>query len=781
LSIIQWHHFAYMIISIALLGYGASGAFITVFQQQLKRYFALIFFTSILLFAISSIIGFTLVQQLPFNPLELFWDNTQWIWLFILYFLLILPFFFAAISIGLALSQFRNQISACYASDLLGAAAGALGIVFLLQFFSPVTTLQLIVFITGLAGFVAVIELKLKKTSLVTCFMVMLMPWLLPNAWLVLKPSEYKSLSQTLNIIGSNVVNEKTSPLGVITVVESPVIPFRHAPGLSLNSNSIPPEQLGVFVDADNMSVINRFDGDLASISYLDHMTSALPYQLLIEPEVLILGAGGGSDLLQAKYFRAKHIDAVELNPQMVNLVKTDYAEFAGHIYSSKEVNLHIAEARAYIQSSDKQYDLIQMALMDSFSASVAGLHALNESYLYTTEAVKQYMDHLKPNGMLAITRWVKLPPRDTLKLIETAKQALQQSGVSKPEQHIALVRSWNTATLIVKNSFIDNIDKTNIINFAQQHSFDIAYYPGINKNEVNKFNILPEAYFYKGASALLSDDSLQYMRQYKYNLQAATDDRPYFLHFLKWRFVSEIVNLPANQGLALIEWGTVILVVTLLQAVMASAVLILLPLWIHKRKRGKVGQTRSNTFIFSYFSLLGIAFMFIEIAFIQRFILFLGNPTYAVAVVLASFLFFAGIGSAYSNNKLASQTIKKAILGIVVCTGLYLLILPGLFSWTTHFTESTKIIISVLLISPLAFFMGMPFPLGLSLLTRYSPAHIPWAWGVNGCASVISAIAATLVAIQFGFTWVLLLALVCYTIAGVLFLKKEKLFVYDN
>ena len=567
LSIVQWHHFAYMIISIALLGYGASGAFITLFQHKLKCHLSQIFVANIFLFAFSSVAGFVMLQQLSFNPLELFWDKLQWIWLLKLYVLLMLPFFFVAFCIGSVLFLYREKIDVCYGADLFGAALGALGIVFLLHWFSPVITFQIIIVLIGLTGIIAIFELRLNKSAIILCIMIMLIPWLLPKTWLELNPSEYKSLSQTLNIIGTRVVHKNSSPLGVITVVESPVIPFHHAPGLSLNSSSLPPEQLGVFLDGDSMSVITRFDGDLKSLDYLNNMTSALPYTLLDNPEVLILGAGGGTDVLQAKYFEAKYIDAVELNSQVVDLLNTKYAEFSGNIYTDSEVNIHIAEARAYLQTSDKKYDLIQLALMDSFATSAAGLHALNESYLYTTEAMKLYLKHLKPDGILAFTRWVKLPPRDTLKLVATAKEALLQSGVADPQQHIALIRSWNTTTLIIKNAPLSALDITNITDFSHLRSFDLVYYPEITAAEVNQFNVLPTAYFFQGTTALLSSDSRQFVDRYKYKLQASTDDKPYFFHFLKWRSLPEIFQLPAKQGIALIEWGTIILLVTLIQA----------------------------------------------------------------------------------------------------------------------------------------------------------------------------------------------------------------------
>ncbi|MDX1811011.1 MAG: SAM-dependent methyltransferase, partial [Gammaproteobacteria bacterium] len=622
------------------------------------------------------------MQNLSFNPLELFWDQTQWLALFGLYVLLMFPFFFAANCVGLVLLTYRYQINFSYAADLSGAALGAIGIVFILNWFFVEVSLQILVFCIALTAVISVLELKINPRYIIIAMLMMALPWLLPKSWVDLHPSEYKSLSQALNISGAHLLTEKSSPLAELSVVENQKILFRHAPGLSLSSSNIPGEQLGVFFDADSMSVITRFDGDLTKLAYLQDMTSALPYHLLQNPQVLILGAGGGTDVLQAMYHKARQIDAVELNQQMAELVLHDFADYAGNIYSNKNVNLHIAEARSFLQSSQTKYDLIQMALMDTFATSAAGLHALNESYLYTVEAMKLYLSRLTDNGYLAITRWVKLPPRDTLKLVLTARLALQQLGVSRPEQHISLIRSWNTTTLIVKKAAFTRSDTEIIVNFSRSRSFDIAYYPGINETETNQFNILPQPYFYQGTTALLSNNYQEYLANYKYDLQAATDDKPYFFNFLKWQTLYEILQLPAKQGLPLIEWGTIILIATFFQAIFASIIFILLPLWLHFRKQTSTSQEKHKSFTFNYFVLLGFAFMFIEIAFIQRFVLFLGHPTYAIAVVLTGFLLFAGIGSAYCKKWRGSYAIKIATIGILVSVLMYIAILPGIFNW---------------------------------------------------------------------------------------------------
>ena len=591
-----------------------------------------------------------------------------------------------------------------------------------------------------------------------------------PASWTALNLSEYKGLSQTLQITGTEVLAQGSSPLGTLTVVASPHIPLRHAPGLSLSNTQEPPAQLAIFTDGDSMSVLTRFEGKLEPLAYLDDLTSALPYHVLQRPRVLILGAGGGTDVLQALYHDAASIDAVEMNPQMVALVRERFANFAGDLYRHPRVRVHIAEARGFLAQTQQRYDLLQVALLDSFAASGAGTHALNESYLYTREALGEYYAHLREGGVLAITRWLKVPPRDTLKLFATAVAALEQAGVQRPDEQLALIRSWQTSTLLVKKGKFSATDLDKLRAFTERRSFDVAYYPGIEASDANRFNVLQHPYLYDGTRALLGDSRDSFQRDYKFNLQPATDDRPYFFHFFKWRLLPELYSLRFQGGLLLLDSGYLILTATLLQALPVSVVLVLLPLLLMRSERNRdVARWRPAT----YFMGLGLAFLFIEIAFIQRFILFVSHPVYALAVVLSGFLIFAGLGSGSSARVRRSvahrgwSPIKLAVAAIAVISLVYALLLPDLLHAGIGLPIGLKIIVAVVLIAPLAFFMGMPFPLGLSILAERAPGFIPWAWGINGCASVLSAILATLMAIHLGFQFVIVIAVVLYICAA--------------
>ncbi|MGR9052994.1 MAG: spermine/spermidine synthase domain-containing protein [Gammaproteobacteria bacterium] len=778
LSIIQWHHFAYMIISLALLGYGASGAFLAIYREKLQTHFAIAMTVNMVAFGFSAPASFAAAQTIPFNPDEILWAPVQSLYLFGLYLLLAIPFFFAANVIGLSFYRYKNHIAAVYAWDLIGAGIGSAGIVVLLFMLFPEKILTLvgamgvaaaILSVTGFSAFSVKTKIRTILTTVAVSAAVFAMSIRIePNI------SPYKGESQLLRIPGTEVVDRRSGPLGLIDVVESRKTPLRHAPGLSLNTTDEPPDQLAVFTDADNMTAITRYDGQPGRLSYLDQTTSSLPYHLKALNRVLILGAGTGSDVLQALSRGVSAIDAVELNPQVVDLLENRYAEFSGGLYRRPGVNLHIGEARGFVAASRNRYDLIALSLLDAFGASSAGLYSLSENYLYTEEALQSYLRHLKPNGYLGITRWIKMPPRDTLKLLATAVAACKALHWDHPERRIALIRSWQTGTLVVKNGYFDHRELDDLKRFNEARSFDAAYYPGIDESQVNRFNILQQPYFYQAATALLSspkDEAKRWLSAYKFNLEPATDDRPYFFHFFKWSSLPEILSLLGRGGMSLLESGYLLLLATLIQALFAGVLLILLPLRLGKKKLCRSGSSENRRRVLLYFLCLGLAFLFVEIAFIQKLILILHHPLYAVTTVLSVFLVAAGGGSLISE-KLFRNRGHSAI--VVVVTGIALLCLSYVFGLALltplllQINLGMRLLCTVLIIAPLGFLMGMPFPLGLNSLGQKAAELIPWAWGINGCASVVSSVLATLIAMQFGFNALILCALLLYV--GALF-----------
>ncbi|WP_455211737.1 hypothetical protein [Kaarinaea lacus] len=762
----------------ALLGYGVSGTFLSITQKWLVKHYYAAYIANNLLFGLFILVSFVIAQSISFNPEELFWDGTVYFKLLVIYLCLSLPFFFAANCIALSFLRFGDNISGIYAIDLTGAGVGSLGIILILFTVFPSEAVKYLSVLGVIAALVAWVEFgKHNFAWLAIGILAALLIVAIPSSWLELRISPYKSLPQVLNIAGTQVVTQRSSPLGMISVVESENVPFRYAPGLSLHATQSPPPQLAVFTDADGMTVISKYSGDKQEIAYLDNLTSSLPYHLRAVEDVLVLGAGAGSEVLQAKYHDATHIVAVELNPQLVKLLTEQYAEYSGNLYVRENVEVRVAEARDMVLQDQRQYDVIQLAMLDSFSASSSGLYALNESYLYTVEAMGDILARLKPQGYLTITRWVKIPPKDTIKMFSTAIQALKMMGVPDPADHLVLIRGWQTSTLLVKTKPFTTREIDAVRQFNQKRAFDAAYYPGISAADANQFNILNQPYFYMAAAALLSEDSERFVEDYKFDIKPATDDKPYFFNFFKWRTLNELLSLRTQGSMGMVEWGYMLLVITLLQVVLVSVLLIVAPLRLISNPEQNAPIHILKLKVFIYFAAIGLAYLFLEIVFMQKFMLFLHHPVYAATAILAGFLLFSGVGSALSTrlrNKYGRRrTVIYAVTGVCTLSLLYIYVLPAVFNHMMELPLYLKMIVSVLLICPVALCMGMPFPTALSELSDSSQDLIPWAWAINGCASVISAVLAALIAVQFGFTNVIVLAILLYIAAAVFFPKS--------
>jgi hypothetical protein len=772
-SIIHWHHFAFMVISIALLGYGASGSMITVFQRGLLKRYPSVLVINAVMFGLSAIACFVAVQQMPFNSLEILWDTNQWRRLFMSYLLLTLPFFFVANAIALTMTRFHERIALIYGVDLIGAGVGAVAILLLLQLSPPDAVLRVVSVLGILAALLAVYQLRCLGRMIVSSLLALVTVMILfaPADWVELRLSEFKGMEQVLLINGTKHLKRQSSAISQIDVIESTEIPLRNAPGMSLMSPAGTPDQLAVFRDGDEMTTIDKYDGS-GSLAYLDYVSSALPYYLRATPEdVLVLGSSTGSELLQATLNQAARIDAVETNTLLTRLITDDYADFFGWQQISDRIRFHTISPRGYAAATDENYDIVIIGLPGSSSGGAAGVHELATSNDLTVEALQGYLELLRPGGLLSITLWTSTPPRENLRLFATVVDALRNNGIEHPENNIAWIRSWNTATLIIKNGALTKSDSQRVRDFAAARAFDLAWLPDITEEEVNRYQLLQQPIFFLAAKALLSDNPQDFIDNYKYNIEAVSDDNPYFSNSFKWSSLPELLSISGRGGIAMIGVGYPTLVFTLVQAIIAAVVLILLPLAFIKRDGSYASARRSNIVV--YFVCLGLAFLFIELAFIQKFTLILSQPLYAVAVTLCAFLIFSGLGSLYVQYKIAGDQLQRvpqlltwAVASIVTITLLYLIVLPHLTDDIMAQSEPVRIATAVLLAAPLAFAMGMPFPLGLAATRHTHPQLMPWAWGINGCASVLSAILAILLAIEIGFSGVMLGAIMLYTLA---------------
>lgn len=780
-SIIQWHHFAYLVIALALLGYGFSGTLLWILGARLLRHYRPVYVSAILLFAVTASLVFLLAQSIDFNIEELLWSPGQTARLLLVCLLLTLPFVFAAGAICLTFMAYSDErLSGIYAFDLLGAGAGSLAIIGLLYLLLPEQSLVALSAIALAAAWLAVRELQPGTARVLQAASgIALLACAVAAPHVRLTYSPYKGLAQALQIKGTEVIETRSGPLGYLSVVSSDEIPLRHAPGLSLVADSLPPDQLGLFYDADNLSAISAWPATADALSYLDQTTAALPYHLQTPKHLLVIGSGTGSDLLLARYHGVASIDALELNPQVIELVNERFADYAGPVYGQPGTRLHIAEARDFLSHTEQRYDLIQIALIDAAGASATGLYALNESYLYTREAMDLYLSRLAPGGHLAITRWIKLPPRDTLKLFATALQAMRDAGTPEPERRLALIRSWQTGTLLVKNGRFSDEELDALARFSDERFFDQVYTHRLSESQSNRYNRLDEPTFYRAARAMAAGEQEALFARYKFNIRPATDDRPYFHHFFKWSSFLEALALRGQGGLPLIEWGYVILLVTLGVTLLLGGVLILVPLLLLRRRRSAAAENISPWYVLLYFLAIGLGFLFIEIAFIQRFLRFLHHPIYAIATTLTAFLVFAGLGSLSCEalrRRFGQQRVAlAAFTGIGLLSVCYLLALDSIFTAYADLPLVMKLGLSLSLIAPLAFLMGLPFPLALGEVKRSAASLLPWAWGVNGYASVVSASLATLLAIHFGFSVVILSAVAIYLLALAVFPRQGR------
>ncbi len=766
-SVAQWHHFAFMVISLALLGFGASGSFIAIFPSLLKRDSSKLLTLFSTIFAVTCIISFGIANLVPFDQYRLIVDRKQLLYLLVYYILLAIPFFLTGACLTIILTKEASRANQIYFFNLLGSGMGCLLVI---PFLAQLGGSGIIIFAATLGAFAALLfslGLSSKKAipPLVVLVAILLFFSLSPPGFLEIRITPYKTLPTLMRFPGTEVLSTRWNSLARVDVVKSSTI--RSAPGLSLKHQELPPPQLGITTDGDSLSAITNYGGDWDNLKFTAYLPTALPYRLRTEAEVLNIGCGGGLDILTALYNGAASVTGVEINPLVVDIVENKYRRFAQDIYSDPRVLIVVDEGRSFLRSSRERYDVIQIALLDSLAASSAGVYSLSENYLYTVQSFEDYYHHLSEQGLLSITRWLFLPPRDLVRLTSLALTALERIGVENPPNHLALIRTWGMGTFLLKRSEFtpEEIDK--IKEFCKEMNFDLVYLPSIKSEEVNIYNNLPEPYYYRAISGLIStDDRRQFYRDYIIDIGPVTDDRPFFYHYFKWSNIFSLYKSMGRRWEPFILWGDLILAAVLGQALLAGIILILLPLLRRRDKSEGIAPKGLRHRILFYFLCLGLGYMFVEIALIQKFILFLGHPVYALSVILFSLLSFSGLGS-FVSRKFGIDKIKRNLSILLILLGALILIytfsLSVIFDLLLGQGLLIRIIMAIILLFPLGFVMGIPFPLGIRVTDSLYPSLIPWAWGVNSCASVVSSVLAVALALYFGFPTVLIIASAIY------------------
>jgi len=761
-AVIHWHHLVATAISLALLGYGASGTFLTIFGKRLQHYFAPVFIANALLFSLSSLGCVWLAQKLPFDPQALTWDPQQLAYLTATFLILAVPFFAAANCIGLSLWTFQEQIPRLYGYDLIGAGLGAVLLLAGLALMSPADNLFAI-FVAGIVVAVtAAFTLRWQRiTVTVACLLILALAWTVGRPQV--QPAVYKDLARSLAVTGAALEHSESGVAGTLSVVRNDRVPIRTAPGLSLHADAMPPQQLAVFIDGDAVGTLYANESDEQSSAYLKDLTSALPYRLLDTPRVVALNAATGLGVEQAIRLGAASVNAIEPNPQLLEL------SCRRHVRPNPErcgsnIEWHTQSARAFIAGSRDAFDLVTLSL----HADASGLDALKVNYDLTHEAIASYLDRLTRDGLLAIEGPTRLPPRLSLRTIATARVALSQAGIGEPGKHLAAIRGWQRFALLVSREPLGAERVAKIRRFAGVHGFDLIWLPDIKPGETNRYQRLNEPQYYLQAKNIL--DPRQSLPDTdvgaRFRLRPASDDMPFPNRFTSWTEGWSALRHGGRAELSQIDTGLFVATATLAVVTASCVLLILLPLLWHGRTASPRVPLGQGLRTLLYFLLIGIAFLFIEMAWIQRLQLFLGLPVYATTAVLLTFLVFAGLGSLWSQNRTGAQAhrvLLAAVVAILLSSLVYLVYMPSWLAAAAELSLAARGVLVLALLAPLAFAMGIPFPTGLKGLGQTSPQLIPWAWGINGCASVISAAGAPLLAMEIGFNGLIAVAVVAY------------------
>jgi hypothetical protein len=754
-SITQWHHFAYMAISVALLGFGAAGTFLSLFDQWLRARHeqALPVLSFLCAISMALAVGATQLEPVRFDLFLLF-NDTRHAWrLLATYLLLFLPFFFGALAIGLSFVQYVEQIGRVYFANLLGSGLGGAIVLLLMARWLPHELPALLAVLPLAAGWIWLPPRArwLRALTLASTGLIALAVLLPPRLHL----SEFKSLSKTLLLPDAELLLEKSSPYGLLQAVASPAL--RHAPGLSLNYFQPVPVYPVLFSNGEWAGAIVPRPAAAGPIE-LDYTTAALPYLIRSPERVLIPNSGTGEAIAHALARGSRRVVAIEPNAAMLDLLSGELAVANDSLFHHPALETHRLEARTWLMTDTAHYGLIVLPTVSAFGGS-AGVYALREQFAMTREAFAGMWERLEPNGMLTVTSWMDYPARNPLKLMATLTEMLEEKIPGDITPHLVAVRSWGAITFVAAKTPLSQEAVARIREFCDELSFDPVLLPGLQAAERQQYNQLQDSLFFEHIDALLRPGRDSLYRSYAFNIRPATDQRPFFSQFLRWQHLPELSEWAGRQNLPFLELGYLVAVVTLAQLSLVALILIILPLFKLRRRASKPGELGLR-WIWLYFGGIGLGYMFLEIVLIQQFILFFGNPIYAATAAVGVLLIASGAGSYYSGQlRLSASRLRLVPVLIAALLAGLAFALPPLLRAAIGLPLALKALLFLGLAAPLGFGMGIPFPAGLTLVAQRQPQAVPWAWAVNGFISVISAALAAIVAVELGFSWALLLA----------------------
>lgn len=759
----QFYHFAFMAVSLALLGAGASGSILSVWRRRIASAWLC------LAFGLATVAAYLIINNLPFDSFSIAWDRRQLIYLAVYFLAAAVPFLFSGLLVGgeLMVAGQQGRSHRVYAANLMGSALGSLGSLPALAAFSGEGVVVLAAVLGWLAGMLFSKTSRVAQNQRGHTMRIILAGLLLaglivlfqPPAFLAQRLSPYKTLSILSQALDSRLVSTNWDATARIDVVESSTIHVM--PGLSLLSPVGPPPQAGLLLDGDNLMPITSLSPDSDEAAILaDHLPVGMAFRLRPHGRTLIIEAGTGADVLWALASGAKSVTAVEENRLILEIIQNEFSQFTGGLYDDPRVILVNQSGRVFVrQPGTDRYDLVILSLTDPHRPVTSGAYGLTEDYVYTVQAMGDYLKKLDENGLLVVTRWLQTPPSESGRLLGTMAAALVAEG-KEPTAHLIAFRTLRTMTIIASARLVTEIEIAEVRQFLQQRGFDAVYFPGIQAEDLNQYNVLAEPIYHDLFQRILADPASTYAN-YRFDIRPPTDDRPFFFHYFKWEQTPEIL---AGLGLSWQPFGGsgfFVLVALLLLVAVAAAVFIVGPLLFQRQTKTPYSTPipfwRFRVFI--YFAGLGLAFLFIEIPLAQRIILVVGQPVTALAVVIFAVLLFSGLGSVTVHH----WRLSWGLGALVVVIGFYPLLLPPISSLALRWPEWGRIGLTILVLAPLGYLMGLPFAGGLRIIERYDPALVPWTWAINGSFSVISSVLAVMGALTWGFTAVLWLGAAAY------------------
>ncbi|HOD39170.1 MAG: Spermidine synthase [bacterium ADurb.Bin243] len=746
-SVTMYYHFAFLIVSIAMFGITAGSLSVYLFSDFFARRDTLYNISLASLFqALTIILSFAAHQNVePFfttRSLNAWWFVSA----FFVCALIAVPFAFGGVAISLALQKYSQEAGKIYAFDLMGAACGCVAFVFCIDFAGGPTCVIIAAFFAAAASYLCggFNDAPNLRRAVILCAVLML-------AFAgVNKKTNYFGLHLVKGEIEENVIFEKWNSFSRVTVAGDPAAPKKPfgwgiSPAYPVAQKRV--KQLMLFIDALAGTPLTCFKGDTSELEFLKYDIINFAHHIKTGGRVLVIGAGGGRDILSALVFGQKTIAAAEINGDIIKAVNGIFGDFTGHLDKIEGVSFVNDEARSFIaREEEERYDVIQVSLVDTWAATSSGAFVLSENSLYTKEAWKLFLKRLTPEGMITFSRWYYPGnPGEIYRLASLAAESLAESGAGDPGPRVFILKSGGgkeddgIGTIIVRKEPFGPDEIKLVSRKAEELGFDIVAGPDTRKDD-NLNKILAPA----GRSEFIS--------KFPIDISAPTDDRPFFFNML--RFSSVFDAAAVQQGIV----GTAnmkavkVLAALLIIVFILTLVCVFIPLALRGSKR----PGRDSLPLIFYFSSLGAGFMLVEIALMQRLNTFLGHPVYGLLVVLFTLLVAGGLGSgfsAYIKPAAEARHIKKILLAIIFIIAPLSFLTAGITEAAGGAQNYTRIAAAALMVFIPGFFMGMPFPMGLKFASNGHRALIPWFFGANGAFSVLFSVAAVAVSLAFGIT----------------------------